>query len=75
MRYKLATNKNMLDNWIVASLGNDSEDGNDYYLTTDQIPCSENVGDAKTDGELIIELLNLFCNFNLKEGEWKWQEI
>ena len=62
--------------WLVATVGNSSEDGKDYYVTTDrlhgdQIP--EPLQDAKTTAELIVELLN--NHFKVKHRKPKTREM
>lgn len=65
MRYKVEANKKNNfsgDNWLKASLGIDCKDNKFYFVSTDRIHCSEDSGTAKTDADLIVELLNMFCN-------------
>jgi len=53
------------DNWLVASFGNDAEDGKDYVLTTNFVHASElyqiTFG-AGGDCELVADLLNWYYN-------------
>jgi hypothetical protein len=43
----------MDEGWLVCSLGNSSEDGNDWHVMTTPMSCSELNGDAKTDAAFI----------------------
>jgi hypothetical protein len=65
MKYMVDDAKNIGKNWLVADMGGgEGEDGmmKGFIITTDHIRASEKVGDAKSDAELIVELLNMFCN-------------
>ena len=64
MKYKVEANeKNNCSgkNWLKASFGI-GNDNKHYFLTTDCIHASENVGTAESDINLVCELLNFFCN-------------
>ncbi len=68
MKYKTEANKENKfsgDHWMIGSYGQSTEDNKFYFVSTDHIHASELVGDAKTDSELIVELLNLFCSGKL----------
>lgn len=41
------------DGFLVASLGNDGEDGKDYFVVTDGVHASELTGGAAADAEFI----------------------
>lgn len=42
------------NDWLIASLGNSGEDGENYHIVTDHVHASEFEGDAKTDAEFIV---------------------
>ena len=47
--------------WLVCSVGNSSDDGADYYVTTDRLHATdipEALQDSSTTGALIVRLLN-----------------
>lgn len=53
------------DDWLLATLGNSSDDGKDYYVTTDRLTdrlhgtdIPDELCDAKSTAELIVTLLN-----------------
>jgi len=46
------------EDWLICSLGNSNEDGQDWIVTTDRIRASELDGDAKFDAALICAAIN-----------------
>jgi len=46
------------EDWLICSLGNSNEDGQDWIVTTDRIHASELDGDAKFDAALIVAAVN-----------------
>jgi hypothetical protein len=46
------------EDWLICSLGNSNEDGQDWIVTTDRIHASELDGDAKFDAALIVAAIN-----------------
>lgn len=46
------------EDWLIGSLGNSNEDGQDWIVTTDRVRASELDGDAKFDAALIVAAVN-----------------
>lgn len=70
-RYFQCVSKDDGSNWLVASLGRDSETNQEQYLTTYFVHASE-VGEitdgARNDGRLIADLLNWYHNSRSAPG-------
>jgi hypothetical protein len=59
------------NNWLIASLGNDSDTGIDVQLTTDGLHASECRGyGAKADGDFIAAARNACADGLLDAAEW-----
>ena len=61
--FKVTTKDKFGEDWPIAFSAGESQDGNEYLITTDHVRASDipdTVMDAKETAELIVTLLNLY---------------